>query len=75
MSLQNISKSITQRFEQVDRAREQGLTQSRHVIKHCSLAIRAIHRGEFAEADACLAEAKTLLTATRNSLQSCPDVY
>ena len=75
MSLQQISGRIGQRFEEMDRARDQGLFHARKVIKNCSLAIRAVHRGESTEVDQFLFEARTLLSLACDQLRAYPDVY
>jgi translin len=75
MNLQQISGRIGQRFEEMDRARDQSLINARKVIKNCSLAIRAVHRGESAEVDQFLAEARNLLSVACDQLRAYPDVY
>lgn len=75
MNLQEISARIGQRFEVTDQARDQGLVHSRKVIKNCSLAIRAVHRGELADVDKHLQEARALLDVAREGLRAYPDVY
>jgi len=75
VSLQEIAGKIGQRFEEMDRARDQGLIQARKAIKNCSLAIRAVHRGESVEVEAFLREAYQLLSDARDQLRAYPDVY
>ena len=75
MSLKEISGRIGQRFEEMDRARDQSLINARKVIKNCSLAIRAVHRGETAEIDQYMQEARKLLSTACEQLRSYPDVY
>lgn len=75
MSLQEISGRIGQRFEEIDRARDQSLISARKVIKNCSLAIRAVHRGESAEIDQYMQEARSLLSTACDQLRAYPDVY
>lgn len=45
-----IVASIIDEFEQVNTAREQAISRSRHVIRASANAIRAAHRGEFEDA-------------------------
>lgn len=75
MDLQAISGRIGQRFEVIDQARDQSLMLSRKVIKNCSLAIRAVHRGETPEVEKFLAEARNLLSQACDGLRPYPDVY
>lgn len=75
MSLKEISGRIGQRFEEMDRARDQGLINARKVIKNCSLAIRAVHRGESTEVNEFLQEARRLLSLACDQLRDYPDVY
>jgi translin len=56
-------------------AREQALPKSRAAIRLCANAIRAVHRGDFAQATALLAQTKDLLQAMRDDLQDDPDIY
>src|SRR5688572_14543966 len=75
LKLQEIAQAISSRFEEVDAAREKGLVFGRKVIKLCSLAIRAVHRREFDEADNNLAQAKELLEKCNQTLSAHPEVY
>jgi len=60
-NLDAISDRIRAIFTAKDAAREKVLPLSREVIRHCSLAIRALHRQEMEEADRMLGEARRLL--------------
>jgi len=53
--------AIIDEFEQVNAAREQAISQSRHVIRASANAIRAAHRAEFDEAVAEAARASEML--------------
>ncbi len=75
MTLQEISGRIGQRFEEMDRVRDLSLINARKVIKNCSLAIRAVHRGEAVEVDQYLLEARRLLDLACDQLRAYPDVY
>lgn len=55
-------------------AREQGLTNSRAVIRRSANAIRALHRGETDAAAALIDEAGALLTEAETAMASHPDV-
>ncbi len=74
--VQKIGAAIIAGFEEKNAARERALVASRAIIRHCANAIRAVHRGEFAAAEAMLAEAGALLRATREELISFyPDLF
>ena len=73
--LEPIAAQITDHFEKVEAARDQGLTLHRKVIKHCSLGIRAIHRQEFEEAEALLKQARDLLDQAESALSAYPFIY
>lgn len=75
VSLQEISARIGQRFEEMDRARDQGLAHSRKIIKNCSLAIRAVHRGENQEVEQFLHEARRLLDLVTDQLRPHSEIY
>lgn len=52
---------IIEEFEQINSAREKAISQSRHVIRASANAIRAAHRGEFADARDGAGEATRML--------------
>lgn len=56
-------------------AREAALPKSRAAIRCCANAIRATHRGDFAQAEALLTEAHQLLGAMTTELQPHQDVF
>ncbi|MEZ4633446.1 MAG: haloacid dehalogenase [Caldilineaceae bacterium] len=49
---------ITQEFETINGLRDDTLERSRALVRSCAQSIRAIHRHEFAEAEAMLAQAR-----------------
>jgi translin len=73
--LEAIAAEINDHFEKVESARDQGLSLHRKVIKHCSLGIRAIHRQEFADAEALLQQARQLLDRAEIALRDYPVIY
>ena len=75
MSLQDIATNIGHLFEEMDRARDAGIGEARKVIKSCSLAIRAVHREEFSEADNHLRDARERLDKVCSSLRAFPEIY
>ena len=60
-NLETIADRIRSRFSARDAAREQVLPLCREVIRHCSQAIRAVHRHEFDQATERLQSARHLL--------------
>lgn len=75
MELHEIGAQISHRFEEMDRVRERGISDSRRIIKNCSLAIRAIHRENFKDAEQYLLEAKERLHEMSQALLPYPDIY
>jgi len=74
-SLDEIAERIRLNFETRTRVRDQALAQARVLIRHCSLAIRAVHRGEREAARAELAEAAQLAAQLNSNLQGFQDIY
>jgi translin len=75
MGLKEIGKKIRKDLEAKDRVREIALPKSRHTIRSASLAIRAIHRANFKEAQNYLAEAKKHLKEAQKVLKDFPNIY
>jgi len=67
-NLESIADSIRQSFSAKDAARERALPLCREVIRHCSQAIRAVHRQEFEQAKQLLQSAHSLLNEAEQSL-------
>ncbi|MGA2112197.1 MAG: haloacid dehalogenase [Anaerolineales bacterium] len=70
-----LSDRIRKLLDAKNLAREQALGRSRTLIRHCALAIRAVHRGERELALAQLGEARSEARALREELGSYPDLY
>ncbi len=60
-NLESIADRIRQSFSAKDAAREKVLPLCREVIRHCSSAIRAVHRQEFEQAKELLQSARSRL--------------
>jgi len=73
--LETIGEHIRQYLEEKNTARDRALQQSRTLIRHCSIAIRAVHRDERAMAKKRLDSAMDLLEILREGLESYPDLY
>ncbi len=67
-NLEPIAERIRQSFAAEDAAREKALPLCRETIRHCSNAIRAVHRQEFGQAKKLLASARNLLTEAEGGI-------
>jgi len=66
--------SVRARLEERYRAREEALLLSRQALRLAANAIRAVHRGEFPEAEGLLAQSAELLHQAAQTLQAHPDI-
>lgn len=69
-----IADEIIQRFETVNAARDRALTEGRQIVRLSAHTIRAVHRGEFPEAQRLLTEAQQRLTALTSALTPYPNL-
>jgi len=67
-NLESIAERIRQGFSAKDGAREKALPLCRETIRHCSQAIRAVHRQEFDQAVERLGSARNLLAEAGQAL-------
>jgi len=67
-SLDPIAEQIRQTLSAKDEAREKALPLCRDTIRHCSNAIRAVHRQEFDQAAELLQSARNLLTEAEQAV-------
>ncbi len=74
-NLEEIAEKIRSVFDQKTEAREEGLKVSREIIRAASLAIRAIHRGEFDRAEELIRGGRDMVKRARAVLLSHPDVF
>jgi translin len=74
-NLESVLQEIDTRMEEKNAIREQTLNESRHLVQYASKIIRAIHRHEWEEARALLAEAGSLMMAMNHRTLSSPDIY
>jgi len=74
-SLKQACEHLRSLFDAKDQARERALPLSRAVIRNSADAIRAIHRGQFAEVAPLLAENRTHLAQMQECLRPYPDIY
>lgn len=73
--LQAIAASIRARLEAANNAREGALRSCRAVIQASARAIRAVHRGEFDQAQRWIGEARASVDSIRVSLAEFPELY
>jgi translin len=74
-ALDSLYQAAQQAFGAKNAAREVALPHSRAVIRHCSNAIRALHRADFVVAERLLSQASELLTMIHDELSDHPDIY
>ena len=67
-NLDSIAEQIRLSFSAKDAAREKVLPLCRDIIRHCSQAIRAVHRQEFDQATELLKSARNLLIEAEQSV-------
>jgi len=67
--LEQVTDRIRQNFDRVTSTRDQALAQTRQLTRHCSLAIRAVHRGELDLMQSHLDEASALAAALTQGLE------
>jgi len=71
-----ICEQIRREFDQKTALRDEALKQARELTRHASLAIRAIHREDHAEARAEIAQGHELAQALTNTLRTeHPDLF
>ena len=73
--LESIADRIRQQFDARTTARDQALAQSRQLIHHCALSIRAVHREDTAKMNEHLEEARSLALTLTSDLSEHPDLY
>lgn len=73
--LDAIIPRILENFAAKNAAREQALTASRAIIRMSANSIRAVHRSEFAKAEAMLEEAREVRDAAVKALEGHADIY
>lgn len=73
--LESIADQIRRSFDAQTSARDQALGLARTLIRHCALAIRAVHRQELDTMNEHLSEAHRLAANLKNTLAEYPDLY
>lgn len=73
--LDTIVETIRTGFEAKSTVRDTALQRSRALIRHCANAIRAAHRGDFADAEELLAIAREAARELVDGVELYPDLY
>jgi translin len=73
--LETIVETIRSDFEEKSAVRDAALQQSRTLIRHCANAIRAAHRGDYADAETLLATTQQAAKELAAGVESYPDLY
>jgi translin len=73
--LESIAERIRQNFDVRTAKRDEALKQARQLTRACSLAIRAVHRGDKEGMESTLSEAHTLADKLRADLKTHPDLF
>lgn len=74
-NLDDIGERVREYLEDKNQTRDEALRRSRALIRHCSRAIRAVHRDERDTAQKHIDEAKELIDASKDVLNRYPDLY
>jgi translin len=73
--LEQLAEGIRDEFEQTSDARDVAYQRSRKLISLCARAIRAVHRGEWPEADALIEEARLATKRLVDGVDNYPALY
>ena len=73
--LENIANQIREKFDVLTALRDQALTEARQLTRACSLAIRAVHRGDQEGMEEHLTNARKLANKLRDDLKEYPDLF
>jgi len=73
-NLESIAEQIRLSLSAKDAAREKVLPRCREAIRHCSQAIRAVHRQEFDQAEGLLQSARNLLDEAKQAITACTEL-
>lgn len=70
-----ITERILARLDLLNSARERALAETRQITRLSANAVRAVHRGEFGQAEALLEEARRIKDALTAHLVDYPSIY
>ncbi len=74
-ALEDICSRIRDRFEAMDKAREGALATSRKIARNSGDSIKAIHRGEWGQAERLMVETEALNSSLGELRNDFPEVY
>ncbi len=74
-SVATFADGIIRRFEAANAARDQALAEGRQIVRLSANAVRAVHRGDFADAATLLDEARDRLERLTSALATYPNLY
>jgi len=74
-NLHHTIAAILDELETKNAVRDATLARSRTLIRHCANSIRAVHRGEFADAEDLLQAARDVAAEMVRDLAAYPDIY
>ncbi|HSK65458.1 MAG TPA: haloacid dehalogenase [Anaerolineales bacterium] len=73
--LESIANQIREKFDVLTALRDQALAEARQLTRACSLAIRAVHRGDQEGMEEHLTNARNLANKLREDLKEYPDLF
>jgi translin len=73
--LESIANQIREKFDVLTALRDQALSEARQLTRACSLAIRAVHRGDQEGMEEQLTNARNLANKLREDLKEYPDLF
>ncbi len=74
-NLENIAQEISLRLDEHTKVRDNALSTSRSLTRHCAHTIRAVHRQDWQAADKELNAAQTLVDQIHSELADFPNLY
>lgn len=73
--IKNIIEHIREELEEKDKAREQGITLSREVVRNCRVAMQHVHKMELERAYSMIQTARENVEKMKSVLEDQPDLY
>ncbi|MCC7575598.1 MAG: haloacid dehalogenase [Methanomethylovorans sp.] len=73
--IKNIIEHIREELEEKDKAREQGITLSREVVRNCRVAMQHVHKMELERAYSMIQTARENIKKMNSVLKDQPDLY
>ncbi len=73
--IKNIIEKIRKELEEKDKAREQGITLSREVVRNCRVAMQYVHKKELELAHSTTQTAEDNIKKMESILKDQPDIY